>query len=139
MIVRAYLEWSLNASAAERAEAAGMLADLFLDGDLAHGARREAEAALLLALDDPSPLVRRTLAEKLGASDKAPRALIATLTHDVSDIAAVVIANSPLLPDAALVDLLALATVRFRALSRAACCCPLPFQPPSAKSAHGTP
>ncbi len=111
MIVRAYLQWSLNASAAERAEAAGMLADLFLEGDLAEDARRDAEAALLLALDDPSPLVRRVLAEKLGGSDRAPRALIATLSQDVGDIAAIVIANSPLLADAALVDLLALGDV----------------------------
>jgi uncharacterized protein (DUF2336 family) len=108
MIVRAYLEWSLNASAAERAEAAGMLAQLFLEGQLAEDAKRDAEAALLLALDDPSPLVRRMLAEKLGGSDRAPRALIATLSQDVSDIAGLVIANSPLLADAALVDLLAL-------------------------------
>ncbi len=108
MIVQAYLQWSLNASAAERAEAAGMLADLFLGSELADGARRDAEAALLLALDDPSPLVRRMLAERLGGSDRAPRALIATLSHDVADIAAIVIANSPLLADAALVDLLAL-------------------------------
>ncbi len=72
MIVRAYLDWSLNASAAERAEAAGMLAEMFLENDMADGARRDAEAALLLALDDPSPLVRRMLAEKLGASDRAP-------------------------------------------------------------------
>ncbi len=111
MIVQAYLQWSLNASAAERAEAAGMLAELFLEGQLADGAQRDAEAALLLALDDPSPLVRRMLAEKLGGSDRAPRALIATLSQDVSDIAAVVIANSPLLADAALVDLLALGDV----------------------------
>ncbi len=120
MIVRAYLDWSLNASAAERAEAAGMLAEMFLENDMADGARRDAEAALLLALDDPSPLVRRMLAEKLGASDRAPRALIATLSHDVSDIAAIVIANSPLLADAALVDLLALgdATVQCAVASR---------------------
>jgi len=107
MMVRAYLEWSLKASAQERAEAVGILADVFLDGELDAAAHRDAEAALLLALDDPAPCVRRMLAHRLGAADRAPRALIAALAQDLPDIAGVVAANSPLLPDAALVDLLA--------------------------------
>ncbi len=108
MMVRSYLEWSLTASASERAEAVGILADVYLNGELDPADRRDAEAALTLALDDPSALVRRELAQKLGASEKAPRAIIATLSEDLPDIASVIIANSPVLPDAALVDLLAL-------------------------------
>jgi uncharacterized protein (DUF2336 family) len=108
MMVRSYLEWSLTASAAERAEAVGILADVYLNGELDPSERRDAEAALTLALDDPATAVRRALAQVLGASDKAPRAIIAALSEDVPDIASVVIANSPMLTDAALVDLLAL-------------------------------
>jgi uncharacterized protein (DUF2336 family) len=108
MMVRAYLEWSATATAAERAEAVGILADVYLGGELDASTRRDAEAALLLALDDPAPVVRRALAVKLAASDHAPRALVAALSQDVPEIAAIVAAHSPLLPDAALVDLLAL-------------------------------
>ena len=127
MIVRAYLDWSLNATAAERAEAAGVLADLYLSGELDAAARYDAEAALLLALDDASPLVRRALALKLGATVHAPLALVATLSHDVPEIASIIIANSPLLADAALVDLLALGdtTIQLAVASRLALSAPV--------------
>jgi uncharacterized protein (DUF2336 family) len=108
MMVRSYLDWSLSATAQERAEAVGLLADVYLDGELEAGDRRKAEAALMLALDDGAPVVRRMLARKLGGSERAPRAVIAALAEDLPDIAAVVIANSPVLADATLVDLVAL-------------------------------
>jgi uncharacterized protein (DUF2336 family) len=107
MMVRSYLEWSLTASAQERAEAVGILADVYLGGELSPSERRDAEAALTLALDDPAPAIRRVLAQKLGASDRTPRPIVAVLIEDLPDIASVVIANSPLITDAALVDLLA--------------------------------
>jgi uncharacterized protein (DUF2336 family) len=107
MMVRSYLEWSLSASALDRAEAVGILADVYLDGELSPAERRDAEAALILALDDPAPAIRRVLAQKLGASERAPRPIVAALIEDLPDIASVVIANSPLVTDAALVDLLA--------------------------------
>ncbi len=108
MMVRSYLEWSLSASTQERAEAVGILADVYLDGELSPPERRDAEAALILALDDPAPAIRRVLALKLGASERTPRPIIAALIEDLPDIASVVIANSPLVTDPALVDLLAL-------------------------------
>ncbi len=108
MMVRSYLEWSLTASTQVRAEAVGILADVYLDGELSPAERRDAEAALTLALDDPAPAIRRVLAQKLGASDRTPRPIVAALIEDLPDIASVVIANSPLISDAALVDLLAL-------------------------------
>jgi uncharacterized protein (DUF2336 family) len=108
MMVRSYLEWSLSASAQERAEAVGILADVYLDGELSPSERRDAEAALTLALDDPAPAIRRVLAQKLGASERTPRPIVAALIEDLPDIASVVIANSPVVTDAALVDLLAL-------------------------------
>ena len=108
MMVRSYLEWSLNASAEERAEAVGILADVYSAGDLSDLDRRDAEAALILALDDPSAIVRRALAQCLGASERAPRPIIAALAQDQADIAQIIIANSPLLSDAMLVDFISL-------------------------------
>src|SRR5258708_15914289 len=56
--------------------------------------------------DDPSPLVRRALAEALAASPDAPRAVVQALASDHRDIAAVGLARSPLLIDAGFVDFL---------------------------------
>jgi uncharacterized protein (DUF2336 family) len=104
MMIRAYLDWSQNASAQDRAEAAAMLAEVYLHAELSVEDRRDAEAALTMVLEDVSPLVRRALAVALGASDGAPRHVIAALARDQAEIAAVVLANSPMLTEAELVD-----------------------------------
>jgi uncharacterized protein (DUF2336 family) len=75
-----------------------------LDANLQPIERRDAEVALTAVLDDPSPLVRRALAETLASEPAAPHCLIATLANDQSDIAAIVLARSPLLSDAELID-----------------------------------
>ncbi len=62
---------------------------------------------MLTLLDDPSPLVRLALAEALAASPDAPHAIIHALAFDRRDIAAAVLARSPLFIDAELVDLVA--------------------------------
>jgi uncharacterized protein (DUF2336 family) len=59
---------------------------------------------MILLLDDPSPLVRRALAQALAASEKAPPAIIHSLAADQPEVAAIVLARSPLLLDADLVD-----------------------------------
>jgi uncharacterized protein (DUF2336 family) len=56
-------------------------------------------------LDDPSPKVRLALAESLALSPDAPRAIVLALAEDQPEIACTVIALSPLLRDADLVDL----------------------------------
>ena len=66
--------------------------------------RREAEAAMAAALDDPSPQVRRALAEVLAGEARTPRHVVIALAHDQPDIAALVLAQSPLLGDGDLVD-----------------------------------
>ncbi|MGL4440373.1 MAG: DUF2336 domain-containing protein, partial [Bosea sp. (in: a-proteobacteria)] len=108
MMIRSYLAWSQSATAADRMEAVLVLADLYLNGELSTEDRRDAEAALLLALDDPAPMVRRALARQFGGSDKAPFALVSALSQDLPDIALIVLANSPVIKDPALVDALAL-------------------------------
>jgi uncharacterized protein (DUF2336 family) len=107
MIIRRFLHWVRTASAGERAEATGALARAYLYSNLSPDDRDAAEDAMITLLDDPSPLVRRALAEALAASPDAPHAVIHGLASDHRDIAAAVLARSPLLIDADLVDLVA--------------------------------
>ena len=58
-------------------------------------------------LDDRHVEVRRALAEAFAASCRAPRALVVALANDRSEIAAPLLARSPLLTDAELVDAVA--------------------------------
>ena len=59
-------------------------------------------------LEDPSPSVRRALADTFADAADAPRPLIVALANDQSDIAAVVLSRSPILSDADLIDCAAL-------------------------------
>jgi len=104
MIIRQFLAWTQHSSAARRAEAAGSLARAYLYGGLSEDVTWEAEAALLALLDDPSSLVRRALAEACAGCATAPRTLIVALAGDQAEIAALVLARSPVLGDADLVD-----------------------------------
>jgi len=106
MIVRQFLHWARTAPAGERAEATGALARAYLYSDLSDDDRAAAEGAMIMLLDDPSPLVRRALAEALAGSPDAPYAVIHALASDHTDIAAPV--RSPLFIDAELVDLVAI-------------------------------
>ena len=105
MIVRHFLQWVRTAEAADRAEATRALARAYLYSDLSEDDRIAAEGAMIMLLDDHSPLVRRALAEVLGASQDAPPALIHALVNDQYDIAALVIERSPMLIDSDLVDM----------------------------------
>jgi uncharacterized protein (DUF2336 family) len=122
MIVRQFLQWVRNAPAGERAEATGALARAYLYSDLSEDDAAAAEGALLMLLDDPSPLVRRALADALAASPAAPPAVIHALAADQLQIAAPVFALSPLFVDADLVDAAAMgcSTVQEAIASRAA-------------------
>ena len=59
MIVRQFISWIRTASAGERAEATRSLARAWLISELSDDDRAAAEGALLMLLDDPSPLVRQ--------------------------------------------------------------------------------
>jgi uncharacterized protein (DUF2336 family) len=104
MMAQIFLDWVKTASPAERAEGAGMLAHTFLYGELAEPEREEARLVLTALLDDSSPLVRRALADKFASAINVPHYMVLTLASDHPDIAAVVLARSPLLSDAELVD-----------------------------------
>jgi uncharacterized protein (DUF2336 family) len=107
MIVRQFLQWQRTASAAERADATSALARAYLYSNLSPDDRAAAEGALLMLLDDPSPLVRAALAQALAASEQAPPTVILALAGDQPEIAAFVLEHSPLLLDADLVDAVA--------------------------------
>src|ERR1700726_2805662 len=107
MIVRHFLQWVRTAPAGERAEATSALARAYLYSDLSPDDLGAAEGAMLMLLDDPSPLVRRALADVLAASPDAPPAIIFALAADQPSIGAPVLALSPLFVDADLVDAVA--------------------------------
>ena len=68
MIVRQFISWIRTAPAGERAEATRSLARAWLVSDLSEDDRAAAEGALLMLLDDPSPLVRQAMAEVFARS-----------------------------------------------------------------------
>jgi uncharacterized protein (DUF2336 family) len=103
-IVRRFLVWAQQAGAGSRAEAVSALARAFLHSDLDKRSRAEAAAAMSALIDDPSPEVRRALAEAVSGARDAPRHLIVALANDEARVAAPVLARSPLLTDAELVD-----------------------------------
>ena len=104
MLSHQFLSWAEHASAGERAQAAGNLARAFLYAELDPFERGDMERALTCLLDDPSPIVRRALAEALAGSAEAPHHLVAALADDQTDIAVVVLARSPRLSDGELID-----------------------------------
>jgi len=104
MIVRRFLQWVRTAPAGERADATGALARAYLYSELSADDSAAAEGAMLMLLDDPSPLVRRALADALAASPNAPPVVVHALALDQPQIAAPILALSPLFVDADLVD-----------------------------------
>ena len=107
MIVRRFLLWVRTASVSDRAAGVRALAEAYRQSPLSPEDRREAETALLVMLDDASALVRRAMAEVL-AGEAAPRALVLGLAQDQPDIAALVLAASPVLREADLIDAVAM-------------------------------
>jgi uncharacterized protein (DUF2336 family) len=104
MLVRKFMLWVGQVSASERAEGAGALARAYLYGDFAEGEKRDAEIALFSLLDDPSSIVRKSVAEAFASAVDAPHAIVLALANDQSAISSVVLGRSPLLSDAELID-----------------------------------
>ena len=107
MIVRQFLQWVRTAGAAERAEATAALARAYLYSDLSDDDRAACEGALVMSLDDPSPLVRTALARALAFSEDAPLVVILGLAVDQPQVAGWVLQHSPLMVEADLVDAVA--------------------------------
>src|SRR5215212_5512493 len=107
MIVRQFLHWLRTAPSGDRAEATSALARAFLYSDLTETDRAAAEGAMIMLLDDPSPLVRRALAEVFAGCEDAPPTVVHALASDQPDVAAPILQRSPLLLDADLVEAVA--------------------------------
>ena len=107
MIVRQFISWIKTAPAGERAEATRALARAWLVSDLSEDDRAAAEGALLMLLDDASPLVRRAMADVFARSQEAPAAIVQALALDQPSVALPILEYSPLLIDADLVDIAA--------------------------------
>ena len=107
MIVRQFLQWVRHAPPGERAEATSALARAYLHSDLSPDDLAAAEGAMIMLLDDPSPLVRGALSEVFASSQKAPLVVVRALASDQPDVALPVLARSPLLLEDDLVDLIA--------------------------------
>ena len=103
MILNNFRAWALTAPPAGRAEGARALARAYLFSNLDADQRRDALRVLTNFLDDPSPLVRRALAETFADEARAPHHLIVGLADDQASIAAIVLRRSPLLSDAELI------------------------------------
>ena len=103
-VVSHFLKWVHTAKVAERAAGATALARAYIDRDLPFEDRCAAEAALTLLLDDPSSKVRLALAEALSMSQHAPAQIVAALASDQPEVAAIVLARSPLFTEADLID-----------------------------------
>jgi uncharacterized protein (DUF2336 family) len=127
MIVRQFLQWVRNAPPGERAEATSALARAYLHSDLSPDDLAAAEGAMIMLLDDPSPLVRRAMAEVFASSQKAPLVVVQALAADQSDVAIPVLSRSPLLCEDDLVDLIATGQtdIQIAIAGRALLSCPL--------------
>jgi uncharacterized protein (DUF2336 family) len=107
MIVRQFINWVRFAPPSERAEATRSLARAWILSDLSDDDRAAAEGALLMLLDDASPLVRQAMAEVFARCTSAPPAIVQALSLDQASVALPVLEHSPLLIDADLVDIVA--------------------------------
>ena len=109
MIVRQFLQWIRYAPPGERAEATSALARAYLHSELSPDDLAAAEGAMIMLLDDPSPLVRRALADVFATAQQAPLVVVHALANDQPEIAMAILALSPLLQEADLIDLVATA------------------------------
>ena len=104
VVVSHFLKWIYTAKVSERAAAASALARAYINAELPFEDRCAAEAALTLLLDDASSKVRLAMAEALSMSHHAPLQIVSALASDQPEVAALVLARSPLLTDADLID-----------------------------------
>ena len=104
MVVSHFLKWIHTARVHERAAAASSLARAYINKELPFEDRCAAEAALTFLLDDPSSIVRAAMADALSMSAHAPLQIVCALASDQREVAGAILARSPLLTDADLID-----------------------------------
>ena len=102
--LRRVLGWMPHQPAEVRARAISALARAYLSASLSASARADALVAMTAALDDCASSVRRALAEALAGTAAAPRHLVAALAIDRAEVAAPLLAHSPLVDDSLLAE-----------------------------------
>lgn len=103
--MQAFLRWAETAKATDRAKAADALARAYLQLSSKSEQREAAGIAITHLLNDPSPSVRLALAQAMALNPRAPRSAILSLAGDQPEIAATVLAVSPVFLDGDLIDL----------------------------------
>jgi uncharacterized protein (DUF2336 family) len=86
------------------ARGAAKLGQTYLYGALTGPEQEHARHALTLLAGHASPLVRRAIAKTVASAAKTPHCIVHALASDSSDVAAIVLARSPVLSTAELVD-----------------------------------
>jgi len=125
MIVRNFLQWAQKATAAQRAEGAGALARAYLYSEMDAPTRRDSEIALMSLLDDPSPVVRRALADNFASAADAhirsfPRSPATSPTSPRPFFPFTLVDEAELIDCAAVGDAFAQSAIALRAACRSA-------------------
>lgn len=122
MIVEQFIQWLTTAGPEQRMAAAGPMVRAYLTAPLSAEERDGLEAVMTVYLDDADPAVRAALALALATEASVPHPVVLALAQDVDEIAAEVIAHSPVLLEAELVDIVAIGSepVQLAAARRAA-------------------
>ncbi len=104
MMFNQFQSWVRTAPPSRRADGVSALARAYLYSDL--DAHQQTDAARVLTgfLDDPSPDVRRSLAEALASAADAPHHIVLALADDCAAVSCLVLSRSPVLSDAELID-----------------------------------
>jgi uncharacterized protein (DUF2336 family) len=106
-----FFAFAREASASARAAGASSLICDYLHMDLSDDEALDVESILAILLEDPSPLVRRAIAEGLAHEAKAPRHIIIALAADQPEIAALVLQHAPHFSDAEMAEMAFTASV----------------------------
>ena len=104
MILNRFQSWVRTAPPSGRADGISALARAYLYSNLDERQRLDAARVMTGFLDDPSPNVRRALAEALASAAEAPHHIVLALADDCAAVSAVVLSRSPVLSDAELID-----------------------------------
>ena len=105
MFVARVVETLKTAPVFQREKIAYAFTHCFVQSVLGEEERPLAEDLLLRLTDDPSPVVRRALAEGLCHYVEAPRPVVHLLSRDAVSVAEPVLAFSAVIPEADLIDL----------------------------------
>src|SRR4029079_14496201 len=97
MIGRQFLHWLRTAPSGDRAEATSALARAFLYSDLSESDRAAAEGAMIMLLEDPSPLLPRAFAAVFAGCGAAPPTVVHALAAAQPAGAEPILRRSPML------------------------------------------